>query len=62
MSPEGRTVHEHPAAQADRGFRLAVIGGGISGLAAAHPPSSWLKNRDGPSRSSYSSRARGSAA
>lgn len=36
MSPEGHTLREQPAAQADRAFRLAVIGGGISGLAAAH--------------------------
>src|SRR5580692_13004559 len=36
MSPEGHTLREQPAARADRAFRLAVIGGGISGLAAAH--------------------------
>jgi oxygen-dependent protoporphyrinogen oxidase len=36
MTPEGHTLREQPAARADRAFRLAVIGGGISGLAAAH--------------------------
>jgi protoporphyrinogen/coproporphyrinogen III oxidase len=36
MSPEGQTLQEQPRARPDRLGRVAVIGGGISGLAAAH--------------------------
>jgi oxygen-dependent protoporphyrinogen oxidase len=36
MSPESQTLQEQPPARTDRLARVAVIGGGISGLAAAH--------------------------
>jgi protoporphyrinogen/coproporphyrinogen III oxidase len=36
MSPEGHTLRQTPPAAGDRRARVAVIGGGISGLAAAH--------------------------
>jgi oxygen-dependent protoporphyrinogen oxidase len=36
MSPEGHTLQEQPPARAERLARVAVIGGGLSGLAAAH--------------------------
>ncbi|HET6326757.1 MAG TPA: protoporphyrinogen oxidase [Planctomycetaceae bacterium] len=36
MSPESQTIQQPPPVQADRLPRVAVIGGGLSGLAAAH--------------------------
>lgn len=36
MSPEVQILQQQPPARDDRLLRLAVVGGGISGLAAAH--------------------------